>query len=159
MYNGDVTALSIYANKLKQDGGNVLHGSIRELSLVLAGANPGAFIDSVIRHANTEIVFSPLPKYPSTSRDIALLVEEDMEVGKIEAIVVPTEVTEVTEVVNSAAMTLITKTELTTLFNSLFVLLGTEQLDVNNVDIENLKINKADVSGTAILLTLKNCSI
>lgn len=48
--HGDVTALSIYANKLKQQGGNVLHGAIREVSLVLAGANPGAYIDSVIRH-------------------------------------------------------------------------------------------------------------
>ena len=48
--HGDVVALSIYANKLKQQGGNVLHGFIREVSLVLAGANPGAFIDSVICH-------------------------------------------------------------------------------------------------------------
>lgn len=48
--HGDVTALSIYANQLKQQGGNVLHGSIREVSLVLAGANPGAYIDSIISH-------------------------------------------------------------------------------------------------------------
>lgn len=48
--HGDVTALSIYANQLKQQGSNVLHGAIRELSLVLAGANPGAFIDSVMSH-------------------------------------------------------------------------------------------------------------
>ena len=48
--HGDVTALSIYANQLKQQGPNVLHGAIREVSLVLAGANPGAFIDSIIRH-------------------------------------------------------------------------------------------------------------
>lgn len=48
--HGDVNALSIYANQLKQQGGNVLHGAIREVSLVLAGANPGAFIDSVISH-------------------------------------------------------------------------------------------------------------
>lgn len=46
----DVTHLSIYANKLRQMGGDVLHGDIREVSLVLAGANPGAFIDQVIRH-------------------------------------------------------------------------------------------------------------
>ena len=45
--HGDVNALSIFANKLVQQGGNVLHGSIREVSLVLAGANPGAFIDNV----------------------------------------------------------------------------------------------------------------
>lgn len=48
--NGDVTALSIWANQLKQKGPNVVHGVIRELSLVLAGANPGAYIDSVIQH-------------------------------------------------------------------------------------------------------------
>lgn len=48
--HGDVSALSIYANQLKQQGGNVLHGAIREVSLVLAGANPGAFIDSIIKH-------------------------------------------------------------------------------------------------------------
>ena len=48
--NGDMTALSIYANNLKQDGPRVRHGMIREVSLVYAGANPGAMIDSVIRH-------------------------------------------------------------------------------------------------------------
>lgn len=46
----DVNSLSICANNLKQNGGKVLHGKIREVSLVLAGANPGAFIDTVIRH-------------------------------------------------------------------------------------------------------------
>ena len=49
--HGDVTALSIYANKLKQNGPNVEHGVIREVSLVLAGANPGAFIDNVLEHS------------------------------------------------------------------------------------------------------------
>lgn len=48
--HGDISALSIYANGLKQQDGKVLHGSIKEVSLVLAGANPGAFIDSVISH-------------------------------------------------------------------------------------------------------------
>lgn len=48
--HGDVSALSIFANNLKQQGANVLHGIIREVSLVLAGANPGAFIDSVMVH-------------------------------------------------------------------------------------------------------------
>lgn len=48
--HGDVTALSIYANQLKQYGGDVVHGAIREVSLVLAGANPGAFIDAVLEH-------------------------------------------------------------------------------------------------------------
>ena len=45
--HGDITNLSIYANHLKQVGGDVIHGKIREVSLVLAGANPGAFIDNV----------------------------------------------------------------------------------------------------------------
>ena len=49
--NGDVTALSIYANKLKQHGSSVLHGAIREVSLVLAGANPEAVIDTVLAHS------------------------------------------------------------------------------------------------------------
>ena len=48
--HGDISSLSIMANQLKQNGGDVLHGVIREVSLVLAGANPGAFIDSVISH-------------------------------------------------------------------------------------------------------------
>ena len=48
--NGDVVALSICANQLKQQGGNVLHGNIREVSLVLAGANPGAYIEDVFQH-------------------------------------------------------------------------------------------------------------
>ena len=49
--HGDVASLSIYANKLKQVGGDVVHGVIRELSLVLAGANPGAYIDTVMAHS------------------------------------------------------------------------------------------------------------
>lgn len=52
--HGDVTALSIYANKLKQNGNNVVHGIIRELSIVLAGANPGAYIDFVMEHSDED---------------------------------------------------------------------------------------------------------
>lgn len=54
--NGDITALSIYANQLKQQGGDVLHGAIKEVSLVLAGANPGAWIDfPVLAHSDGEL--------------------------------------------------------------------------------------------------------
>ena len=71
--NGDVNQLSIYANKLKQQGGNVIHGAIREVSLVLAGANPGAYIDSVMCHGdNSEeegIIY--------TGEDIVLAHSED----------------------------------------------------------------------------------
>lgn len=52
--HGDINALSIYANHVKQNGNNVVHGSIKEVSLVLAGANPGAFIDNVtIAHGDS----------------------------------------------------------------------------------------------------------
>ena len=49
--HGDVDKLSIYANQLKQQGPNVIHGNIREVSLVLAGANPGACIEAVMMHS------------------------------------------------------------------------------------------------------------
>jgi HK97 family phage prohead protease/HK97 family phage major capsid protein len=52
--HGDVTSLSIYANQLQQDGKNVMHGAIREVSLVLAGANPGAYIDTVLEHSDDD---------------------------------------------------------------------------------------------------------
>lgn len=50
--HGDITQLSIYANQLKQQGPNVMHGSIREVSLVMAGANPEAFIENVMLHGD-----------------------------------------------------------------------------------------------------------
>lgn len=50
--HGDVDKLSIYANQLKQQGPNVIHGNIREVSLVLAGANPGALIEDVMMHSS-----------------------------------------------------------------------------------------------------------
>lgn len=65
--HGDVCALSIYANNLKQDGSQVVHGNIREVSLVLSGANPGAYIDSVIRHGeefdDEAIIYTGEPLY------------------------------------------------------------------------------------------------
>lgn len=52
--HGDITSLSIFANKLKQNGNHVEHGCIREVSLVYAGANPGAYIRSVITHSDDD---------------------------------------------------------------------------------------------------------
>ena len=52
--HGDVNALSIYANQLKQKGGDVIHGLIKEVSLVLAGANPGAKIETVVMHSDED---------------------------------------------------------------------------------------------------------
>ena len=63
--HGDIESLSIYANQLQQLGSNVMHGQIREVSLVLAGANPGAYIDDVIAHgdrSDTEaVMYTGLP--------------------------------------------------------------------------------------------------
>ena len=71
--HGDISALSIYANQLKQEGNNVLHGAIREVSLVLAGANPGAFIDSVLSHGEE----SEEEAIIYTGEDIQLFHSED----------------------------------------------------------------------------------
>ena len=73
--HGDISQLSIYANQLKQQGENVLHGAIREVSLVLAGANPGAFIDSIIRHGEE----SDEEAVIYTGEDIALFHSEETE--------------------------------------------------------------------------------
>lgn len=54
LQNGDVRSLSIWANQLKQIGSDVMHGNIRELSLVLSGANPGAYVDFVMAHGDSE---------------------------------------------------------------------------------------------------------
>lgn len=78
--HGDITALSIYANQLKHNSSNVIHGNIREVSLVLAGANPGAFIDSVIMHGEESdedaVIF--------TDEEIALCHEDNSEKEKNE---------------------------------------------------------------------------
>lgn len=76
--HGDVNQLSIYANQLKQQGSNVVHGVIREVSLVLAGANPGAYIDTIMCHSDDSdeagIIF--------TGEDIVLAHSEDENADK-----------------------------------------------------------------------------
>lgn len=65
--HGDICSLSILANQLKEQAGNVLHGMIREVSLVIAGANPGAMIDTVMAHAdgtdNEAIIYTGMPLF------------------------------------------------------------------------------------------------
>lgn len=73
--NGDITSLSIYANQLKQDGARVMHGAIREVSLVLAGANPGAFIEDVMEHSEGEDMQSII----YTGEDIVTSAEEPVD--------------------------------------------------------------------------------
>lgn len=83
--SGDIKALSIYANKLKQDNNhNVMHGTIREVSLVLAGANPGAIIDSVISHSadDGEVMAFNCPEFSPAYSDNGLEIchsEEEQE--------------------------------------------------------------------------------
>lgn len=94
--HGDVKALSIYANQLKQQGGDVLHGAIREVSLVLAGANPGAYIDSIIKHdddTDEEAIIY-------TGEDITLFHsdDEESEEEESEVVLIDDEVEEEAEV-------------------------------------------------------------
>lgn len=62
--HGDIKSLSIYANQLKQIGGDVIHGAIKEVSLVLAGSNPGALIETVIEHSEDTleeaVIYNPV---------------------------------------------------------------------------------------------------
>lgn len=63
--HGDIVALSIYANQLRQNGSDVIHGCICEVSLVHKGANPGAFIDSMLAHSEdsdgSAIIYTGMP--------------------------------------------------------------------------------------------------
>lgn len=79
--HGDIKSLSIWANKLQQSGSDVMHGVIRELSLVLAGANPGAYVDYIMAHGEEEpeafeaCYDEPIELYHSEKK------EEDNRVG------------------------------------------------------------------------------
>lgn len=85
--HGDITAMSIYANRLKQQGKNVLHGMIREVSLVLAGANPGAMIEQV-SIAHDDGSYTELPDeaivYSGMEFDEGLFHSDDEEEPEIE---------------------------------------------------------------------------
>lgn len=80
--HGDITQFSIWANHLKQKGGDVLHGMIREVSLVLAGANPKAFIDTVICHNDEsgEVFEEEAVIYTGIDFELFHSDEEDVEV-------------------------------------------------------------------------------
>lgn len=102
--HGDIEALSIYANQLQQLGGNVMHGQIREVSLVLAGANPGAYIDDVMLHGEgtdaEAVIYTGLPlEYEVASADSDAIEHadgEDMNEEKTEEKVEKTETKEKT---------------------------------------------------------------
>lgn len=71
--NGDVKALSIYANKLKQRGCEVVHGAIREVSLVLAGANPGAYIETVMVHSDDDETEDAIVSFVSDQTPVTMM--------------------------------------------------------------------------------------
>lgn len=92
--HGDIDALSIYANQLQQQGPNVMHGNIREVSLVLAGANPGAFIESVLKHdeesdeeciiyTGENIDLAHADKEPEKKEDEKVDNNEDKTIGEV----------------------------------------------------------------------------
>jgi len=84
--HGDITALSIYANNLTQRGGDVYHGDIREVSLVLAGANPGAYIDNpVLEHSGEEILEEAII-YTGLELEHTDIDEPEKEEGKVKKI-------------------------------------------------------------------------
>lgn len=82
--HGDITQLSIYANQLQQQGPNVLHGAIREVSLVLAGANPGACIETVMAHSADGYVELEDEAYIYTGEDMILSHAEEPSTEKEE---------------------------------------------------------------------------
>ena len=94
--HGDVRCLSIWANKLKQAGSDVVHGIIREVSLVLAGANPGATVDFVMAHSDDESdeVFA---NYDESALVIYHSAIENTEKGEEEVAEVNTKTEEVVE--------------------------------------------------------------
>lgn len=75
--HGDIECLSIYANELKQQGNDVIHGNIREVSLVLAGANPGAFIDTIMSHSDDDTEEALI--FHSDDEGLAMYKEDDEE--------------------------------------------------------------------------------
>lgn len=79
--NGDIKALSIYANHLKESANNVMHGAIRELSLVLAGANPEAYIESVMCHDDESLESAMFWAVGSTIQAGPIEVETSAEIS------------------------------------------------------------------------------
>jgi len=83
--HGDITALSIYANSLIEKGKNVIHGAIREVSLVIAGANPEAYIDNLaFEHGDGSVVQDETEAIISANEELKLFHAEDPKEDKTE---------------------------------------------------------------------------
>ena len=79
LQHGDITSMSILANKLKEDGKKVMHGIIREVSLVVAGANPKAFIENVLTHSGDVVEGTVMIHF-----DESLSIGDDIDLGALE---------------------------------------------------------------------------
>lgn len=141
--HGDITHMSIYANQLQQQGDNVIHGSIRELSLVLAGANPGAFIESVVKHGEESeeeaVIF--------TGEDITLIHSEDTTPDENEVIEHADEKTEETKSENEETIAEILKGLNEKQMNAVYAVVGMALSDAenkNNKGDDNMKHNVFD---------------
>lgn len=98
--HGDVRSLSIWANKLKQIGNDVIHGKIRELSLVLAGANPGATVDFVMAHSDDEDGDELFANYDESALILYHSAENNTEKGEEEVAEETKTIKEVFETLN-----------------------------------------------------------
>lgn len=143
--NGDISALSIFANRLRQQSGNVIHGDIKEVSLVLAGANPGAFIESLaIEHSDMgdgdAIIY--------TGEEIALCHSDDnkkeedhMENDKKEEKVKPDEKAENSEETVEDVFNTLSEKQKNVVYAMIGAALENESKNSNEKEGENMKHN------------------
>lgn len=143
--NGDISALSIFANRLRQQSGNVIHGDIKEVSLVLAGANPGAFIESLaIAHSDMgdedAIIY--------TGEEIALCHSDDnkkeedyMENDKKEEKVKPDEKAENNEETVEDVFNTLSEKQKNVVYAMIGAALENESKNSNEKEGENMKHN------------------
>lgn len=143
--NGDISALSIFANRLRQQSGNVIHGDIKEVSLVLAGANPGAFIESLaIEHSDMgdedAIIY--------TGEEIALCHSDDnkkeedyMENDKKEEKVKPDEKAENNEETVEDVFNTLSEKQKNVVYAMIGAALENESKNSNEKEGENMKHN------------------
>ena len=143
--HGDIEALSIYANQLRQQGDNVMHGEIRELSLVIAGANPGAYIDWVIAHDDSTDGEALIYANDHIPLDILMHASDDNQAdengeGAKEDTKVENEKT--LEEVFDAAMKKLDSDEQTAVYAVIALAADGENDDDNNTDTDNKEENE-----------------
>ena len=143
----DVVSLSIYANKLKQNGSDVLHGDIKELSVVLAGANPGAFIDSIIMHGEFSdeeaVIYTGEPLY-LFHNDLDKSEEEKIEESEEEEEIVEHSEKETKEMAKEKTIQEVIDEMTEEQRTVLYALVGMASEGANDVEDEDMKHNVFD---------------